>query len=57
MIKMVTKKKNLAIFDHMDLTNAYLTLNSERFPMRNLNINFTKKNCMKLYDMFNEYKK
>jgi len=47
-----SQEKNPEIFDNMDLTNAYVTLNSERFPMRNLNFNFATNNYMKLYDMY-----
>ncbi len=51
-----TQQQNPACFDHLDLTNAYVTLNSVRFPMIDLNTNFTKNDYMKLYDGFDAFK-
>jgi len=51
-----TQQQNPAVFDHLDLTNAYVTLNSVRFPIRDLNNNYTKNDYMKLYDGFDAFK-
>jgi len=38
--KNVSQEQNPAIFDHMDLTNAYVTLDFEKYSMRILNNEF-----------------
>jgi len=55
--KSTTQLQNPAVFDHLSLTNAHVTLNSVRFPVRNLNNNFAKNDYMKLYDMFDDFKR
>ena len=55
--KMGSQEQNPAIFDHLNLKNAYITLNSERFPMLDIKTNFARNEFMKLYDMFDDFKK
>jgi hypothetical protein len=52
-----TQQQNPAVFDHLNLSNAYLTLNSERYPMLDIKTNFARNEFMKLYDMFDDFKK
>ena len=52
-----TQLQNPAVFDHLNLRNAYITLNSERYPMLDIKTNFAKNEFMKLYDMFDDFKK
>src|SRR5208282_3941029 len=50
-------KQNPAVFDHLNLRNAYITLNSEKYPMLDIKTNFARNEFMKLYDMFDDFKK
>src|SRR5271165_5341959 len=43
--------------DHLNLRNAYITLNSERYPMLDIKTNFDRNEFMKLYDIFDGFKK
>ena len=52
-----TQQQNPATFDHLHLKNAYVTLNSERYPMSDITSNFGKNEYMKWYDMFDNFKK
>jgi len=52
-----TQLQNPAVFDHLSLKNAYVTLNSERYPMSDIITNFDKNEYMKLYSMFDDFKK
>jgi hypothetical protein len=52
-----TQEQNPAVFDHLNLRNAYITLNSERYPMLDIKTNFARNEYMKLYDMFDDFKK
>jgi len=52
-----TQEQNPAVFDNLDLNNAHITLNSERYPMRQLNVNFARNDYIKLYNMFDAFKK
>jgi len=54
--KITTQEKNPAVFDHLSLTNAYVELNSERYPTTDLNVNFTTNRYLRLYKMFNDFK-
>ena len=54
--KMGSQLQNPAVFDHLNLKNAYITLNSERFPMLDIKTNFARNEFMKLYDMFDNFK-
>ena len=49
--------QNPSIFDHCSLTNAYVMLNSERYPLTDLNQNFTRNNYSRLFKMASEFKK
>jgi len=51
-----TQEQNPAVFDHLDLKNVNVTLNSKKYPNRKLSTNFTRKNSFKLYDMFDAFK-
>ena len=46
--KMDTQQQNPAVFNNLNLKNAYVTLNSERYPMNDLTTNFGKNEYMKL---------
>jgi hypothetical protein len=52
-----TQRQNPAVFNNLNLKNAYVTLNSERYPMTDIMSNFTKNEYMKLYSMFDDFKK
>jgi len=52
-----TQLQNPAVFDHLRLKNAYVTLNAERYPMSDIITNFDKNEYMKLYSMFDDFKK
>src|SRR6266568_3340637 len=51
-----SQQQNPAAFDHLDLTNAYVTLNSVRFPIGDLNNDFARNDYMKLYDGLDAFK-
>ena len=51
------QEQNPAVFDNLNLTNAYVTLNSERFPTSDIITNFARNDYVKLYDMFDSFKK
>jgi len=55
--KMDTQQQNPAVFNNLNLKNAYVTLNSERYPMNDVTTNFGKNEYMKLYTMFDDFKK
>lgn len=52
-----TQEQNPAVFDNINLRNAYVNLNSERYPMSDIITNFDRNEYMKLYDMFDDFKK
>jgi len=52
-----TQQQNPAVFDNLNLKNAYVTLNSERYPMSDITTDFNRNEYMKLYDMFDNFKK
>ena len=52
-----SQQQNPAVFDHLNLRKAYVTLNSERFPMSDVITNFDRNEYMKLYNMFDDFKK
>src|SRR5579863_4075613 len=54
--KINTQQQNPATFNHLDLKNAYVTLNSERYPMLDITTNFDRNEYMKLYEMFDDFK-
>lgn len=45
-------KKDASVFDHCDIQDIELHLNSERYPYKNLNLDIDKGNYSKLYRMF-----
>jgi hypothetical protein len=51
------QEQNPAVFDHVNLKNAYVTLNSERYPMADIMTNFDKNEYANLYSMFDNFKK
>ena len=51
------QEQNPAIFDNLQLKNAYVTLNSERFPTSDIITDFATNDYVKLYDMFDSFKK
>ena len=55
--KNTAQTQNPAIFDHLDLSNAYVTLNSERYPMTDITTNFASNDYTQLYEMFDSFKK
>ena len=55
--KNTTQEQNPAIFDTVSLSNAYVTLNSQRYPQYDIPTNFTQNKYAKLYTMFNSFKK
>jgi hypothetical protein len=52
-----TQQQNPAVFDHLNLKNAHVTLNSERYPMLDITTDFARNEYMKLYAMFDDFKK
>jgi hypothetical protein len=51
------QEQNPSVFDNLNLTNTYVTLNSERYPSSDIITNFTTNDYAKLYDMFDDFKK
>ena len=47
--------KNAGIFDHINLTNIKLFLNSRGYPYGNLNLDFNNNKYSVLYAMFNNF--
>ena len=45
------QKQKSAIFNHLDISNAYIDLNTDRFPEENLNIDFSVNHRTKQYEM------
>jgi len=52
-----TQEENPAVFDNLNLVNAYVTLNSERYPVYDNITSFATNDYAKLYDMFDNFKK
>lgn len=55
--KMDTQQQNPAVFNNLNLKNAYVTLNSERYPKSEIMTNFTRNEYMRLFGMFDDFKK
>ena len=55
--KMDTQQQNPALFNSLNLKNAYVTLNSERYPKNEIMANFTRNEYMRLFSMFDNFKK
>lgn len=47
--------KNAAIFDHCNLTNIKVFLNSKSYPYDNLNLSYAKNKIALLYDMYAKF--
>ena len=52
-----TQEQNCAVFDHLNLTNAYVSLNSERYPLYDVVSSFPTNDYSVLYEMFDNFKK
>jgi hypothetical protein len=52
-----TQEQNPAIFDNVNLTNAYVTLNKERYPQYDIITDFPSNKYSTLYKMFDSFKK
>ena len=52
-----TQEQNPAIFNHLNLSNAYVTLNSEKYPIIDIITNFPTNDYSMLYEMFDNFKK
>lgn len=50
------QEQNPAIFDHVNLTNACVTLNSEKYPLNDFTTNFATNDYSVLYEMFDNFK-
>ena len=55
--KLDSQQQNPALFNSLNLKNAYVTLNSERYPKNEIMANFTRNEYMRLYNMFDDFKK
>ena len=55
--KMDTQQQNPAVFNNLNLKNAYITLNSERYPKNEIMANFSKNEYMRLFNMFDDFKR
>jgi hypothetical protein len=55
--KMDTQQQNPAVFNSLNLKNAYVTLNSERYPKSEIMANFSRNEYMRLFNMFDDFKK
>ena len=49
------QKKNLGLFDHCNLTNAYTLLNNQRYPATDYHTNFSKNQYNCLYREFYQF--
>jgi hypothetical protein len=55
--KIDTQQQNPAVFDNLNLKNAYVTLNSERYPKCEIMSNFSRNEYIRLFNMFDDFKK
>ena len=51
------QEQNPAVFDDLNLENAYVKLNSDKYPAEDININFNTNDYALLYEMFDNFKK
>lgn len=49
--------KNMSQFDHCNISNVKLFLNSENYPYENLNLNIKNNHYAVLYDMYTQFQK
>jgi hypothetical protein len=52
-----TQEQNPAVFDHLNMTNAYVSLDSDKYPLYDKTINFPLNDYSLLYEMFDNFKK
>ena len=52
-----TQQQNPALFDNLNLKNAYVTLNSKKYPTLDLDINFDRNKYSSIYNMLDNFKK
>lgn len=55
--KLDTQQQNPAIFDNLNLKNAHVTLNSEKYPKSEIMTNFSRNEYMRLFNMFDDFKR
>jgi hypothetical protein len=55
--KIDTQRQNPAVFNNLNLKNAHVTLNSERYPKSETMANFSRNEYMRLFNMFDDFKK
>ena len=55
--KYQTQEQNPAVFDHVNLSKACVTLNSQKYPLHDMTIDFGKNDYSVLYEMFDNFKK
>ena len=51
-----SQEVNPSTFDHLNVTNTYVTLNAQRYPNNDLNLNFTQNDYSKIYQMASEFR-
>src|SRR6478609_7344471 len=54
--KNTTQQQNPAIFDHVNLTNAQVSINGEKYPYYEINFDFATNDYSVLYEMFDRFK-
>jgi hypothetical protein len=52
-----TQEQNPALFDHLNVTNACVTLNGEKYPLYDFVTNFARNDYSELYEKFDDFKK
>ena len=52
-----TQEQNSTVFNHLTVTNAYATLNGQRYPIYDTTNNFSSNNYSNFYEQFDNYKK
>jgi hypothetical protein len=52
-----TQEQNPAVFDHLNVTNACVTLNGEKYPLHDFVTNFARNDYSELYEKFDDFKK
>ena len=55
--KDTSQEQNPAVFDHVNLTKASVTLNSQRYPLNDIVTDFNMNDYSVLYEMFDSFKK
>ena len=54
--KNVTQEQNPALFDHLNLTRAHVFVNSQKFPLHDISLNFARNDYEDAYTMQNIFK-